>query len=210
MPIETQPKTAKAKPPGKGYEQALPQRQWQPADFRKYGDEQSRQQNRHTEKLNRDAVKQLVARGHDLIQMNLYGLNLEKTMLAYVDCMGADLRRANLSCADLTGARLLATKLEGAQLQRSNLQEAVLCGAQLRAATLQQADLRRANLRWCNLRDADLAGANLQAANLAWADLRDANLQGATLIDALYNHTTQWPEGFNPAAAGCISVGNSW
>ena len=42
-------------------------------------------------------------------------------------------------------------------------------------------------------REANLGRADLSWANLTGADLREANLDGAK-----YNHTTEWPEDFNP------------
>ena len=65
-----------------------------------------------------------------------------------------------------------------------------------------------------DLSDFDLSRANLKEANLHEANLfittpSDANLGGANLMDAIlrsarYDEDTQWPEGFDPEAAGAI------
>ena len=58
-------------------------------------------------------------------------------------------------------------------------------------------DLSRADLRYAPLQGADLRGANLEGADLRWA-----NLNGADLHGAIYNSSTHWPDGFNPARSG--------
>jgi uncharacterized protein YjbI with pentapeptide repeats len=47
-------------------------------------------------------------------------------------------------------------------------------------------------------------GVNLIGANLSGADLTGADLDCAVLQGALYDKTTQWPEGFDPLSAGAI------
>ncbi len=44
--------------------------------------------------------------------------------------------------------------------------------------------------------------ANLAGANLEWANLKGADLTGAGLFDARANSDTQWPDSFDPVAAG--------
>lgn len=65
----------------------------------------------------------------------------------------------------------------------------------LTGANLTGADLRLANLQWANLSE-----ANLSAANLTGADVTGAELHGAT-----YDGLTQWPDGFDPVAAGAVN-----
>jgi hypothetical protein len=91
------------------------------------------------------------------------------------------LRMANLSKADLSWADLSRTDLSRANLSWANLS--------------------RANLSWANLSRASLSPANLSGANLSGADLSWANLSGA-----LYSDATQWPDGFDPIAAGAKKV----
>jgi uncharacterized protein YjbI with pentapeptide repeats len=55
-----------------------------------------------------------------------------------------------------------------------------------------------------NLSGADLEGADLKGANLAGADLTGTNLEGANLEGAKANEDTDWPEGFDPVAAGVL------
>ncbi|MCR6490498.1 pentapeptide repeat-containing protein [Amycolatopsis sp. OK19-0408] len=72
---------------------------------------------------------------------------------------------------------------------------------------LSDADLRMANLSGGSLWRVRLNGANLARANLVKADLRGADLTETILLetdfqDAVYDETTWWPQGFDPAAAG--------
>jgi hypothetical protein len=99
---------------------------------------------------------------------------------------GAELRGAFLGGIDLFGADLVAADLRGAELGEANLSSADLRGA----------DLRRANLSPADLSDIKLAAA----------DLRDALLRATNFEGALYDDSTAWPDGFDPAAAGAIHV----
>ena len=87
----------------------------------------------------------------------------------------------------------------GADLSGRNLSGRNLSGRNLSGANLSRADLSRADLSRARLTRADLARANLRGANLKGANLRGANLKGAVA-----DTDTQWPEGFNPVAAGVI------
>ena len=82
----------------------------------------------------------------------------------------------------------------GADLSGVNFSGSDLSGRNLSGANLSGANLSRARLT-----RADLTGANLRGANLTGATLRGANLKGAVA-----DTDTQWPEGFNPVAAGVI------
>ena len=71
---------------------------------------------------------------------------------------------------------------------------------------LSGADLGGADLRWAKLLGTDLRGANLHGANLHGANLEKAKLHRANLSGAKYTANTQWPEGFDPEAAGAVLV----
>lgn len=98
-----------------------------------------------------------------------------------------DFSRASLSRCDLQGANL-----KGADLSYSELSETILREANLRGVDLSYADLEQANLQ-----DVDLRGALLIGTNLRQTDLSKAQLLGAD-----YDHTTQFPKGFDPIRAG--------
>ena len=66
------------------------------------------------------------------------------------------------------------------------------------------ANLSGANLIGANLKEAKLSGVNLTAAHLVVANLTAADLVGADLTGAVADKDTQWPEGFDPVAAGVI------
>ena len=70
---------------------------------------------------------------------------------------------------DLRGADLSRTVLSGADLRGANLIGANLRDANLRGANLINANLRDANLRGANLINADLRDANLMEANLDYS-----------------------------------------
>ena len=51
---------------------------------------------------------------------------------------------------------------------------------------------------------AKLIEAHLMKVKLDGADLTGADLTAARLTEAVYDNTTKWPDGFDPAAAGAI------
>lgn len=110
---------------------------------------------------------------------SLKGADLKDVNLAGADLAGADLRGADLAGANLMGAYLSSTNQLSAYLWSTNQLSVILGGADLRGADLWFADLRGADLRG--------------------ADLTGANLRGAT-----YNDQTDWPEGYDPVAAGAL------
>jgi hypothetical protein len=135
---------------------------------------------------------------------------------ARLNLEGTDLRRAGLPKANLHNAILDYSNLESAILKRSNLQEASLVKANLYDAILFRANLQGTNLNGANLEAADLVkanlqgalvGANLRSAHLAGANLHAADLQMAKLQDTRYDDCTQWPNGFDPEAAGALPLG---
>ena len=88
-----------------------------------------------------------------------------------------------------------------AEFTRDEVIQVVEDGRKCRGANLQYIDLSRADLREANLGRAYLNGANLYR-----ADLRGAILYGADPTGATYTANTQWPEGFDPVAAGAVLV----
>ncbi len=129
----------------------------------------------------REAVRQLRARG----------------WLFDGTAKGVDLIVANLEGADLREAHLEGADLIEADLKRANLRFAYLEGALLLGTHMEEA----------NLRFAHLEGADLIEAHLEMADLREVMYDDKTIwTETKYNKDTQWPEGFDPEAAGCILV----
>ena len=150
----------------------------------------------------------------DLHRMDLGSAHLDHSDLSAADLHGArlnwaELDESQLAGANLEGANLIGVKLDGANLQGANLREAVLNGAALGGVDLRDCDLRQADLNWADLSGADLSGSDLTGAALGWASLLGANLSGAKLAGAQYNSGTEWPEGFDPAAAGCVNFGDA-
>ena len=119
--------------------------------------------------------------------------------------MDGSLRNANLDGANLRGAELYDANLTEAILTSANLSGAKLSGARLSGANLFNADLSSAILGY-----ADLNGANLERANLYGTDLSAVyNLKSANLNGAWYSDKTNWPDGFDPVAAGAILVSSN-
>lgn len=153
----------------------------------------------------------------DLSRANLDHVDLQEARLQASNLTKANLRESKLSWADLTDSRLEEADLSGASLigsimiradcHHANLCGAILNGVQLQEANLSRADLSQADLNWANLTGADLSHADCRGVHLGWSILKDAKLTGCDLTGAVYNDQTQWPDGFDPAAAGCVKQG---
>jgi uncharacterized protein YjbI with pentapeptide repeats len=150
-------------------------------------------------------------------------LQLNSVDLSNVDLSGVDLHGISLGNVNLRGTVLSGTLLYESNLYHVNLSKANLKGANLNGSFLDSADLNGANLTNAtiqgDLAKADLSGAHLSGANLKGANLSEANLSGVNLSGAIYNtevvqkevngvmydlQPTQWPQGFDPKAAGAI------
>lgn len=121
-----------------------------------------------------------------------------------------DLSGLEMQNSDLKNMSLVYRKLRGADFSESDLSDASFQGCDLRAAMFV-----KSNLIGTNFYAADLRGANLQGATLASNNFREARLEGtdfcgATIVKidlrATYDKSTQWPEGFDPDAAGAVNV----
>lgn len=130
----------------------------------------------------------------DLAGSHLLGTNLVKAQLPRANLCGVE-----LDYADLTGANL-----EGANLGGANLHHATLRFARLRSALLRDANLTDANLFSADLEKADLWGADVQRARLWNGHLPGADLSDALLVGSLFNSGTEWPDAYDPIAAGAV------
>lgn len=156
----------------------------------------------HRANLSEMSLAESDLRQTDLTRSDLHGSNLEQADLHWSTVAEGNLRGTNLYEANLLGADLSNADLAGADLRR-----AILNGAKLKDTNLQQANLSHADLNWADLSGADLSNADLSHAQLGWANLSTASLDQCNLQQAQYNDYTQWPTGFAPDIAGCISVG---
>jgi len=148
----------------------------------------------------------------DLSQAILRNAQLGKGMWREVDLSGANLEGArgspqlfesNLNqlwapFAELRHAAFIGGTARGAVFASSNLEAAVFDGG----FDLSGTDFTNANLSAAYLDHTDLTDAVMRKANLRRASLNYAKLEGADLSEAIYDHATVWPDGFDPVAAG--------
>jgi hypothetical protein len=136
--------------------------------------------------------------------METWSLDLRGTNLAGVNLKDGSLKEADLTGTNLQGASLVGTNLQGAFLAFAKLHEAHLFRAEFQWAVLLEADLQGADLSEANLQGAFLHEANLKEACLNGTILQGANFQEAKgltpeqVAKAIWDETTQWPEGFSP------------
>lgn len=122
---------------------------------------------------------------------------------------GADLTKANnldghiLEKADLSSTYLSESNMSRADLYKTNLHGAVLENTNLTGAILIDADLSGASVEGTIMNDQTiLSGTNLQGAKYNTKPKQVKDAQG----NLLTLEPTQWPQGFDPKAAGAICI----
>ena len=131
------------------------------------------------------------------------------TATQYPNMPGVSLTSDNLYGANLSGVTLTDADLSNTYLQGANLSGAILCGA----------DLSRATYNTKTIQVTDVQGNTLTLGPTQWRgatynpepiQVKDA--QGNPVKDAQGNpvtiRPTQWPQGFNPKAAGATTTSN--
>ena len=111
--------------------------------------------------------------------------------------------------SELTGANFIGGVFKGAKFTNSILVGATFSELDfLEGVDFTDANLRAANFFAVNFHDADLLGADFSAADLRWADLSNVkNISDVkSLRGAKFCPETQFPKGFDPAAAGMSAV----
>ncbi len=133
---------------------------------------------------------------------DLYKVKLRKAILREADPGPTNLSEADLSEANLTGAKLWAANLTEAKLWGADLTNAKLCTTPHDGANLSKANLTEAKLWGADLRYVNLNGAELQRAKYNTKVMQEKDEQG----NPITIQPTQWPQGFDPQAAGAICV----
>jgi len=124
-----------------------------------------------------------------LASLELYNIDMSRTLLQGADLSDANLQIVSLRDADLSDAQLKSAKMREVDLSNANLRNADLLWAELKDVDLHGANLEGANLQGTSLKRTFLANANLANANVRWA-----KLYGST-IDSLTDLTgVQWWE----------------
>jgi hypothetical protein len=155
-------------------------------------------------------------RRHDRGQLDLARTDLRGVVLGYdhhfeyARLDGAHLEGANLQNAHLDHAWLQDAHLEGASLHFAHLEGAVLQWAHLEGAMLNLTHLENgacdgAHFEGATFAQAHVRGASLRGAHFEGARITD-RLEGAHLDGATFDDDTEWPEGFDPRAAGARNV----
>lgn len=167
----------------------------------------------------KEAVRQLRERGW-LFDGTVRGVYLRKANLQGVNLVQSNLKGADLYLANLKKAELRHIILESADLRRAELEDADLSQAKLMKVDLRSTHLNHTDFSFTFLNSADFRfakiymaifnGAHLDKASLCSVDLRniqfDSNTTWTGVKFNIGSNGTQWPEDFDPEAAGCILV----
>jgi uncharacterized protein YjbI with pentapeptide repeats len=156
----------------------------------------------------------------DGIQIDFSGADLTGAKFTLTDLRGADLTDAKLDRAEFSKSVYdCATKwpanfspamakllpFPGPATCKHQLQ-LVYDGLALNDINFAGLDLRHASFRHSHPsamgNSTRFVGADLSGADLRDADFRNTLLENTRLTNALYNDSTQWPEGFDPKKAG--------
>jgi uncharacterized protein YjbI with pentapeptide repeats len=166
----------------------------------------------------------------NFVKANLTGANLRDANFSGVNLEFATLTGADLTGTNFTGVRFnsqtkwpegfdpLTIGAHGPGVDYSYSEFTLgayhrdLTAANFEGAQIVAGNFVKANLTGANLRDANFSGVNLEFATLTGADLRGTDLSEikhnshTKWTGAIYSVHTQWPEGFDPQAAGALLV----
>lgn len=115
-----------------------------------------------------------------LASLELYNIDMSRTLLQGADLSDANLQIVSLRDADLSDAQLKSAKMREVDLSNANLRNADLLWAELKDVDLHGANLEGANLDSTVLQGTDLGSANLTNANVGWAKLNGASINKHT------------------------------
>lgn len=118
--------------------------------------------------------------------------------------------------AALTKLELESISFEGANIENSDFSGSDLYGATFRQAKCDSckfvdADMRSSSVFDAVFRNSDMRGASFALDNtgcpvlLVGVDFSNSNLDGADFTGAIYDDTTIFPDGFDPASRGLRS-----
>jgi uncharacterized protein YjbI with pentapeptide repeats len=128
-----------------------------------------------------------------LWDVSLNGANLSDCKLAHSSIRNSDLRWALLVDTDLSDADLFGSDFGCASLGGADFSRAILLKADFSKGFPARASVR-----------ADHARDNARRAKEHWLEtLADARFQSAK-----YSYSTKWPDGFDPARAGLVDIGD--
>lgn len=122
----------------------------------------------------------------DLTNTNLYRIDLSGLNLPNTDIAFADMQLANLREANLFRVRGYQVNLAKASLTRANLGEARLAEANLTNCHFHETNLVSATMKKANLSGAEFFEAKLQAARLDEANVSGARFERSDLSDTYF------------------------
>jgi len=126
----------------------------------------------------------------DLTHTNLYRIDLSGLSLPNTDIAFADMQLANLREANLFRVRGYQVNLSKASLTRANMGEARLGEANLSSCHFHETNLVSATMKKANLSGAEFFEAKLQAARLDEANLSGARFERSDLSDTYFLSAT--------------------
>jgi hypothetical protein len=141
--------------------------------------------------------------GADLSGMRAGPLSLWDVSLNGADLRECKLARSSIRNSDLRGAILVDTDLTDADLFGSDFGCASLGGTDFSQAILLKADFSKGFPARASVH-AKQASDNARRARERWLE----TLAGARFQSAKYDYSTKWPDGFDPARAGLVDIGD--
>jgi uncharacterized protein YjbI with pentapeptide repeats len=115
-------------------------------------------------------------------EVNLSGLEIQRTQLVYLE-----LQEADLSYSNFQGSNLNYSQFNGTNFNESNLENTKFFRAKLNNVFLRNSQLNNAELTSAQLNNSKLVNAELIGADLSNAQLKNADLTGANLTNAQLN-----------------------
>ena len=128
--------------------------------------------------------------------------NFDNMVIRNAQMVNLELERISFDRSDLSGSDFTGSDLYGSFLSETNMSGCKMQGVDLRCSYIDGVCFRGSDLRNARFSRDELGGG----LTLHAVDFTGANLEGADFSGAIYDSTTAFPEGFDPAQRGMVKL----
>ncbi len=135
---------------------------------------------------------------------NLDGLRFSGGKITNLKINNGSLSNASFNQMTLKDVKISQSNLQRIDFSKSVISKLALHASDLSGAKFQGAEIYDGRFNRQDFKNADLSDSKILNSHLEAANLKNAVLKGISLKETVYDCETQWPEGFDPIAAGAI------
>lgn len=144
--------------------------------------------------------KKVIIENSNFSGADLSRMRVEESRFSGVDFSGAVFNDADFRDVSAYNSPFSRADFTGARVSKSHF------AGDFSGAVFKKAHITDVQFNGADFTGADFSGAIVSGGMFAGAKFKGANLTGITLDGVRYDCTTEWPDGFDPQAAGATQV----